>query len=89
MIFGTGGPREFIRLHGCTVEDGLGQTNPLKIIRSGFGVIEQAVSRMEDWGPGLKMSLASPTGSLMFATAVMGVAMASNKKEFEKLSKKR
>jgi len=88
MIFGTGGPREFIRLHGCTVEDGLGQTNPLKIIRSGFGVIEQAVSRMEDWGPGLKMSLASPTGSLMFATAVMGVVQRANKKEFEKLSKK-
>jgi len=88
MIFGTGGPREFIRQHGCTVEDGLGQTNPLKIMRSGFGVIAHAVNRMEDWGPGLKASLASPTGSLMFATAVMGVAMASNKKEFEKLSKK-
>jgi hypothetical protein len=88
MIFGTGGPREFIRLHGCTVEDGLGQTNPLKVMQSGLGVILHALNRMEDWGPGLKHSLASPTGSLMFATAVMGVAMVSNKKTFEKLSSK-
>jgi hypothetical protein len=88
MIFGTGGPREFIRLHGCTVEDGLGQTNPLKVMRSGLGVISHALGRMEDWGPGLRQSLASPTGSLMFATAVMGVAMSSNKKTFEQLSGK-
>ena len=80
MIFGTGGPREFIRLHGCTVEDGLGQTDPMKIMRSGLGVITEAMNRMEDWGPGLRQSLASPTGSLMFATAVMGVAMSSKKK---------
>ena len=88
MIFGTGGPREFIRLHGCTIEDGLGNTNPLSVIRSGLGVIEQALHRMDSWGPGLKASLASPTGSLMFATAVMGVTMASNKKAFANLSGK-
>jgi len=88
MIFGTGGPREFIRLHGCTIEDGLGNTNPLSVIRSGVGVITEAVKRMDSWGPGLKASLASPTGSLMFATAVMGVTMASNKKAFAKLSGK-
>jgi len=89
MIFGTGGPREFIRLHGCTVEDGIGDDpNPLNVIRSGVGVLYEALHRMEDWGPGLKASLASPTGSLMFATAVMGVAMSSNKKTFAKLSGK-
>jgi hypothetical protein len=88
MIFGTGGPREFIRLHGCTVEDGLGQTDPIKVMQSGLGVIAHALNRMEDWGPGLRQSLASPTGSLMFATAVMGVAMTSEKKTFERLSSK-
>jgi len=86
MIFGTGGPREFIRQHGCTIEDGLGNTNPLSVIRSGVGVLYEALHRMDSWGPGLKASLASPTGSLMFATAVMGVTMASNKKAFAKLS---
>ena len=89
MIFGTGGPREFIRLHGCTVEDGIGDDpNPLNVIRSGVGVLYEALHRMDSWGPGLKASLASPTGSLMFATAVMGVTMASNKKAFAKLSGK-
>ena len=88
VIFGTGGPREFIRLHGCTVEDGLGQTDPMKVMRSGLGVVTEALNRMEDWGPGLKQSLASSTGSLMFATAVMGVVMSSNKKAFAKLSNK-
>ena len=88
MIFGTGGPREFIRQHGCTIEDGLGNTNPLSVIRSGVGVLYEAIHRIEDWGPGLRQSLASPTGSLMFATAVMGVAMSSNKKAFANLSGK-
>ena len=87
MIFGTGGPREFIRLHGCTTEDGLGQTDPLQVARSGFGVIYNALHRMDDWGPGLKASLASPTGSLIFATAVMGTLMFVNKSKFEQMGK--
>jgi hypothetical protein len=86
MIFGTGGPREFIRQHGCTVEDGLGNTDPLQITRAGLGVIYEALHRMEDWGPGLKESLGTPVGGLMFATAVMSCVMASNKKAFAALS---
>ncbi|NBX49019.1 hypothetical protein EBT25_03585, partial [bacterium] len=79
ILFGTGGPREFIRQHGCTIEDGLGQTDPLKVTRAGLGMIYEALHRIEDWGPGLKASLASPTGGLMFATAAMGVAVAGGK----------
>jgi hypothetical protein len=86
MIFGTGGPREFIRQHGCTIEDGLGNTDPLQVTRAGLGVIYEALQRMEDWGPGLRASLGNPTGGLMFATAVMSCVMASNKKAFAALS---
>jgi hypothetical protein len=86
MVFGTGGPREFIRLHGCTIEDGLGNTDPLEVTRAGLGVIYEALTRMEDWGPGLRESLGNPAGGLMFGTAVMSVVMASNKKAFAALS---
>jgi hypothetical protein len=85
IVFGTGGPRDFIRQHGCTIEDGLGQTDPLKITRAGLGVIYDAVSRMENWGPGLKESLGNPVGGLMFATAVMSVAQESNPKVAAKI----
>jgi hypothetical protein len=85
IVFGTGGPRDFIRQHGCTIEDGLGQTDPLKITRAGLGVIYDAVSRMENWGPGLKESLGNPVGGLMFATAVMSVAQQSNPKVTAKI----
>ena len=88
LLFGTGGPREFIRLHGCTIEDGLGNTDPLKVTRAGLGVIYEALHRMDSWGPGLRQSLGNPTGGLMFATAVSSVIMASNKKAFAQMSGK-
>jgi hypothetical protein len=85
MLFGTGGPREFIRIHGCTIEDGLGQTDPLHVTYAGISMLVSALKRLDDWGPGLKASLATPTGGLMFGTAVMSVAMASNKTAFARI----
>ena len=82
FFFGTGGPREFIKVHGCTFAGGSGQNMDQFVAVSGLAGIMSGTSRMfadaiknvRNWGPGLRDTLGNPIGSLGFSSSVLGIA---------------
>ena len=78
FFFGTGGPREFIRVFGCkTPARGVG------ILLMPFGGIvteegrqfwQDALKNNKNWGPGFKASFENPTIAIETTAAVLGIS---------------
>jgi hypothetical protein len=82
FFFGTGGPREFIKVHGCTFTGGSGQNLDQFLAVSGLAglmsgsskMFADAIKNVRNWGPGLRDSLGNPIGALGFSSSVLGIA---------------
>ena len=80
FFFGTGGPREWIKINGCHSST-CNPNSPIDYSRLATNGGQQWFSDMfansRNWGPALKQSLGTPAGSMMFAGAVLGLAVAA------------
>ena len=80
FFFGTGGPREWIKINGCR-SSSCNPNSPIEYSQLATNGGEQWFSDMfansRNWGPALQKSLGTPTGSMMFAGAVLGLASAA------------
>ena len=80
FFFGTGGPREWIKINGCRSST-CNPNSPIEYSQLATNGGEQWFSDMfansRNWGPALKQSLGTPAGAMMFAGAVLGLAVAA------------
>jgi hypothetical protein len=78
FFFGTGGPREWIKVYGCQ-DMGIGVINTLApmsmlVTSQGRQILSDAFANQRNWGPGLKASLKDPAAGIGFAASIVGVA---------------
>jgi len=80
FFFGTGGPREWIKINGCRSST-CDPNSPIEYSQLATNGGEQWFSDMfansRNWGPALQKSLGTPAGAMMFAGAVLGLAVAA------------
>ena len=78
FFMGTGGPREWIKIHGCVSNEttcGAHTITSLSDYRTGDGRrwFSDMFANTKNWGPGLKNSIGNPMGAFMFTGAVLGI----------------
>jgi hypothetical protein len=77
FFFGTGGPREWIKINGCRSST-CNPDSPIEYSQLATNGGQQWFSDMfansRNWGPALSKSLGNPAGAMMFAGAVLGLA---------------
>ena len=80
FFFGTGGPREWIKINGCHSST-CNPNSPIEYSQLATNGGQQWFSDMfansRNWGPALQKSLGNPAGAMMFAGAVLGLAAAA------------
>ena len=79
FFFGTGGVREWIKINGCHSST-CNPTSEMEYSRLATNGGDQWFADMfanqRNWGPGLKASIGTPSGAMMFTGAVLGLAVA-------------
>jgi hypothetical protein len=74
FFFGTGGPREFIKVHGCKL-DFNDPGNILSIAtHDGPLMIQDAIMNVKNWGPGLKAQFSDPAMAMTIISSGAGLA---------------
>jgi len=80
FFFGTGGPREWIKINGCRSST-CNPNSPIEYSQLATNGGEQWFADMfansRNWGPELQKTLGNPTGAMMFAGAVLGLGAAA------------
>jgi hypothetical protein len=84
MFFGQNGPREWIRINGCSFNGNRGQTvRDAFLTATGVGffftetgqsMIMDALANQKNFNEGMRQALKSPTSALNFAASLVGVA---------------
>jgi len=78
FFFGTGGPREFIKIHGCKLDF----NDPGNILaigtHDGALMLKDAVMNVKNWGPGLKASFSDPANAMTVVASFAGLALVAS-----------
>jgi hypothetical protein len=77
FFFGTGGVREWIKINGChssTCNPNSEMEYSQLATNGGEQWFADMFANERNWGPGLKQSIGTPSGAMMFTGAVLGLA---------------
>jgi hypothetical protein len=78
FFFGTGGVREWIKINGCqssTCNPNSEMEYSQLATNGGEQWFADMFANERNWGPGLKESIGTPSGAMMFTGAVLGLAI--------------